>query len=131
MANIRVNDNYSRSLLALSRGELYARDMDNVSTNIVIIMKARGWTQTDLAHVAEVSQATISKAASGDPGVRIGTYKKISDALGVPLFQLFTERATAAEVILLEAYRKENPDRQTVWNDMADAVLARAPKDDQ
>lgn len=130
MANIRVNDKYSHGLLVATIDPAYCHAVENVSTNITLIMKARGWTQTDLACVAEVSQATISKAANGDPGVRIGTYARIAEALRVPLFQLFTDRATAAEIILLDAYRHESEDRRLVWDDMANAILTRAKTDD-
>ena len=49
----------------------------------------RGWDMTKLAHEAKVIQATISRVERGN-STSPSTAKKVADALGRPVAELFT-----------------------------------------
>ena len=49
----------------------------------------RGWDMTKLAHEAKVTQATISRVERGN-STSTSTAKKVADALGRPVAELFT-----------------------------------------
>lgn len=49
----------------------------------------RGWDMTELAHEAKVTQATISRVERGN-STSPSTAKKVADALGRPVAELFT-----------------------------------------
>ncbi len=52
---------------------------------------ARGLRQSELAELADVRQATISDLENGKPG-RVGTVKRIADALGIMPGDLLPDR---------------------------------------
>ena len=49
----------------------------------------RGWDMTKRAHEAKVTQATISRVERGN-STSPSTAKKVADALGRPVAELFT-----------------------------------------
>lgn len=53
------------------------------------IMLEKGMTQSALAAAAGITQPLVSRIASGQYQARVTTLRKIADALGVPLGELF------------------------------------------
>jgi transcriptional regulator with XRE-family HTH domain len=85
--------------------------------NIATLRKARRLTQIDLAEMAGVAQATISRAEAGEDGVTLGNFKAIARALDVRVADLFAEGRSAADQAVLTAYRSLSPERQQGWHD--------------
>ena len=66
-----------------------------MSVNLVTFRKARGWSQTDLAHAAGVEKSTVSRIESGArPNPRGGTLIKLAAALDVKSTDLTGETAS-------------------------------------
>lgn len=90
------------------------------------IRKQRGLTQVELADMVGIEQAHISRFENGSGGVTLNVAKKIADALCVSVADLFQDDRSAAEQMLIEAFRALPPDRRQGWLDMARA-LAQNP----
>ena len=100
--------------------------MNNVSN----LRNARELSQAALADMAEVKQPHISRLENGDDGVTLGVIRRVADALGVPVWELFADQRTEAEQMLLDVFRRLPRERQAGWIDMARAVLDQ-PSPDQ
>lgn len=100
-------------------------------SNVAHYRKLRGLTQDDLADKVGVSQPHISRIEKGDDGVPLSLFKTIADALGVKLYDLFSEEMAGAEVILLDAYRRVSPQIRKSWVEMARVAVDQPPLDDQ
>lgn len=86
------------------------------------IRKAKGLSQADLADMIGVNQSTISKMENGEHGCTIEKFQAYAAALGVGLSDLFADDRTAAEDVLVSAFRALSPERQKGWLDMAKAA---------
>lgn len=86
--------------------------------NISTIRNMRGLNQEQLADLAGISQAQISRAEAGDDGVTLGKFKAIAEALQVPLADLFQDR-TRTEAEMVAMYRRLPADQQAVWMDLS------------
>lgn len=86
------------------QNEKAARYLDSfankLATEIFKMRLKRNLTQSTLAELAGVTQKTISRIEAGDPGVKIGTYDKVFEALNVNDydFQINEEEHTGKEV---------------------------------
>lgn len=96
-----------------------------------LLRKAKGWNQTVLAEAAGLEQSYISKVENGWDGVTLRNLKFIAEALGVPLYQLFTSDTSAAELAIMDTYRQLPEDRKKGWQDMAVAAKADVRQEDQ
>jgi len=103
--------------------EVAGRAVHHGAMNLVRYRKLRGLTQTDLAEIVGVTQPTVSRAERGDEGITLGTYRACAEALGVSLIDLLADERTAAEKLLLDAFRRLSPARQQGWVDLAQAVV--------
>lgn len=92
--------------------------------NIAQIRKAKGLSQQELADMADMTQAHVSRAENGNDGVTLGALKAIAAALDVSLADLFTEGRAPIEQNLVEAYRRLSPGQQRGWMDMALMLLS-------
>lgn len=88
------------------------------------IRRAKGLTQIQLAELAGVDQATISKIESGKRGGSLETYAILADAMKVSLADLFADDLDEGEKLILNAFRHLSPERKLFWLDMARAVHA-------
>lgn len=95
------------------------------------LRKLKGWNQEQLAEVAGVEQPTISRIERGDTGVTLRNLYNVATALGVPLYQLFTEDAEALELEIIKVYRSLSDERKQGWLDMLKAVSAQNQTKDQ
>lgn len=99
--------------------------------NVAHYRKLRGLTQTDLAEMIGTSQPHISRIERGDEGPPLEMFRKIAEALDVPLSALFSEEMEAAELILLEAFRNVPRQIQQSWLEMARVAAAQPQTEDQ
>lgn len=60
----------------------------DVGNRIAQIRKTRGWSQEDLGKRYGASQKRISEIERGDRELRLGTLRKVADALGVAPYVL-------------------------------------------
>lgn len=100
----------------------------NVSMRAKEIRKAKGLTQVELAHMAGVEQATVSRFEKGNEGVTLGVVKKIAAALDVPMADLFANDRSDHEQALIEAFRRLPDERQLGWVDMARSLVNGHPE---
>ncbi len=84
-----------------------------------------------MAEAAGFEQSYISKIETGWDGATIRNLQIIADTLGSPLYQLFIDDSTAAELVLMDAYRSLPDDRKKGWQDMAIAAKADVRTADQ
>lgn len=105
--------------------ELEAACVHNVDMSIEKIRSARSLNQVELAEMAGVSQATLSRAENLDDGTTLRTMRAIANALGVPLRDLFDDRPEA-ERVLVEVFRQLPQDRQELWLQMSQ-TFAQSP----
>lgn len=120
--NIRVKHHYPRRGLPDEAGSAMMHSMKAAE-----IRKRRKLTQIDLSALTDLSQATISRAENGDGGSTLDTYRAMAKVLNVPLWELFADDLTGQELMLLDAFRRLEPARQSGWIDMARAFLADQP----
>ncbi len=95
--------------------------------NIDTIRRSRGLNQEQLAEMAGISQAQVSRAEKCDDGVTLGKLKAIAAALDVPLQDLFIDRSRTEHEIV-QMYRRLNPDQQAVWLELSRTFAASHPK---
>lgn len=88
------------------------------------IRKAKGLSQTDLAELVGVEQPTIFRFERGSDSVTLGLVRRVAAALDVPVYDLFADPRTSAELSLLEIFRQLPADRQRGWLDMARSISA-------
>ncbi len=67
--------------------------MDEVGSRVKRERTMRGWSQRDLAKRAKVTAETISTVETGQHDPRPSTLRKLADALGVEVRELFEEPA--------------------------------------
>lgn len=91
------------------------------------IRKAKGLSQAELADLVGVEQPTISRFERGADNVTLRLARQVADALGVSVADLFSDERSAAEQMLLEAFRSLPADRQKGWLDLAQAFRAGPP----
>ncbi|NED64690.1 helix-turn-helix transcriptional regulator, partial [Streptomyces sp. SID10244] len=60
-----------------------------LGTTIREVRKTRGLTMVQLAELAGVSQGLISQVENGRADPSLETLRRIAEALGIPLFDLF------------------------------------------
>jgi transcriptional regulator with XRE-family HTH domain len=96
---------------------------------IRLLRKSKKWNQGDLAEAASVDQSTISKVENGWDGITLRNLQQIADALDVPIYQLFVDDTTAAEISLMKTYRSLSDGRKKGWQDMALAAKADDPEE--
>lgn len=94
--------------------------------NLARIRQARGLTQTDLAEMVGLNQATIQRAESMHKSAKLATYRMCAKALGVSLSDLFSEDRAAAHDLLLAAFDALPAARQQAWLAMADLAQKEA-----
>lgn len=78
-----------------------------------------------------VRQPHISRIENGDEGPPLSLFRSIAEALGVSLADLFADDRTTAETLLLDVFRRQSPDRQKGWLDMAKLALSETPPEEQ
>ena len=71
-----------------------------IGPNIRRLRKQRGWTILDLSTRAEMDSGYLSKLERGIAGYGQEVVSKLAKALGVPAFELFTERAMLRQPLL-------------------------------
>jgi transcriptional regulator with XRE-family HTH domain len=101
---------------------------DKCDTNqmtIEQIRQAKGLNQIELAEIAGLSQSAVSRAENGEEGTTLRTFLAIANALNVQLRDLFDDRS-AAEVQLLEIFRRLPAERQVAWLEMS-RIFAQDP----
>ena len=89
---------------------------------IAKIRKAKGLTQVELASIAGIEQASVSRAERGFEGTTLRIIKAIADALEVSPSQLLSDEREVAEERLIQAYRNLSPDHQAGWMQLALAL---------
>jgi transcriptional regulator with XRE-family HTH domain len=57
--------------------------IETVAANVRREMKARGWTQTELAEAAEMHQSQIAELLAGKTDHRLTTLEKLATAFGI------------------------------------------------
>ena len=100
-------------------------------TSIKLLRKVRGISQAKLSEMTGLAQPYISQVEKGDDGITLRSLRLIAQALDVPLYQLFVDDTTAAEMALIEVYRSLPDDRKQGWRDMAMMVKAGEQSADQ
>lgn len=60
-----------------------AGSLQSLARRVTIARKLRGWTQEELAHLADVSVSTIRSIEDGAEGVGIANLLKVIDAFGL------------------------------------------------
>jgi len=95
------------------------------------LRKLKGWNQAMLAEAAGLEQSTISKIENGWDGATLRTLKLIAEALEVPVYELFLDELSDAEIKILDVFRSLPEARKRGWEDMAQAVLAETETVDQ
>ncbi len=98
--------------------------------NLSLIRKANGLTQVDLAEMAGTTQPTINRMEAGGDSVTLRMIRKVAHSLGVPVYALFLDDMSAAELALIRASRGLSPEDESAWVSVADDVLNPSPKDD-
>lgn len=98
--------------------------------SIKLLRKTKGWNQSALAEAAGLEQSYISKIENGWDGVTLRNLALLAEALEVPLFQLFLEDTTAAEIKVMQTYRSLSEERKRGWQDMALAAKADVQSED-
>lgn len=114
IVNIHVKHDYSSHGL-----DVGTPDLHNHTMNIENLRRLRGLNQDELADMAQLSQSAISRAEKGDDGVTLRKFRQISNALRVPLAELFQEDRTKSENELVEMYRRLPSERQQMWLEMS------------
>ncbi len=73
--------------------------MDNVGQQLKLLRQRRGLSQHKLAHLAGVSNATVSLIEHGKTDPSMGLLRKILDSLGVSFAEFFASDTRTAEKI--------------------------------
>ena len=71
--------------------------MDNVGQQLKVLRQRRGLSQRKLAHLAGVSNATVSLIEHGKTDPSMGLLRKILDSLGVSFAEFFASDTRTAE----------------------------------
>lgn len=119
---IPVKNNYARHTFDRETNRRDANTMNNIAR----IRKARGLRQSDLADMVGITQPHISRIEGGDEGPPLSLFRQISDALGVSLATLFSDRRHESEQILIDTFRSLPPHRRAGWIEMARLAKAEA-----
>lgn len=60
-----------------------AGSLQSLGSRVTIARKLRGWTQAELAHLADVSLSTIRSIEDGAEGIGVANLLKVMDAFGL------------------------------------------------
>lgn len=93
--------------------------------------KLRGLTQVQLAELVGIEQPHMSRLENGDEGPPLALFRRVAEALGVPLPDLLSLGRDQAELHLLEIFRRLPPDRKAGWLDMARVAALDLPEPGQ
>ena len=93
--------------------------------NLKAIRLSRGLSQKDLAEMAGVQQATVSKVENGYDGVTLRTLNAFAEALCVDVMDIISSDRASAEIALLQAFRNLSLERQQGWLDLAAALVQK------
>lgn len=73
---------------------------------LAAIRKLRGLSQRDLGDIIGMDASTVQRAEVMAETTKLKTYQLCADALGVTLYDIFSEDRTAVELALLEVFRR-------------------------
>jgi len=104
--SIRSADNYTPGAIGVAPGRGHKRGMKNLKA----LRTARGLSQIELAEMAGVKQATISRIEKNVNNPSMAVAQAIADALGVNVVELFG--LPELEQTFLERFRAASPERQ-------------------
>lgn len=93
--------------------------------NLTLIRKSKGWNQEQLAELAGTTQATINRIEKGSDGVTLRMLYAIARALEVPIYALFVDDLSEAELNLIRASRGLSASEESGWREAA--VQATSP----
>lgn len=110
---------------------LSLRGITNHRMNVSRIRKSKGWSQADLAEVADTTQPSISRVERGDGAVTLKMLRRAADALGVPVYMLFLDETSAAELNILKFYRSLSDDGKVGFQKAAELAISSTPTIDQ
>lgn len=99
-------------------------------SNVAYYRKLRGLSQEQLAEKIGVKQPHISRIEKGDDGPPLRLFKEIADALNISLSDLFSDEMTAAELMVLDAYRAGSDDARRLLHALAVEAKSRPPTSD-
>ena len=125
--NIPVKNIYAQQEFHRDSAGVYRRCMENLA----MIRKSKGWTQEQLAEIAGVTQPTINRIEKGGDGVTLRTLKQIAKAVDVPLYALFMDSLSPAELNLIKASRGLSADVDAAWREKAAEALTPPRPTDQ
>lgn len=101
--------------------------MNDIAATIATQRKAKGWSQTDLAHHSGVSREMIGRYERARAVPSVDAAKKIADAFGVSLDYLVGEGINAAfdkrTVRRLQDIEQLDPHTKDRLLDIVDAVI--------
>jgi HTH-type transcriptional regulator/antitoxin HipB len=75
-----------------------ARSTKQLGRLIQQFRKARGWSQTDLAHQAGLRQEMVSKIEAGQPGSRVASIFDLLAALDLEMTLAPRTKSSAADI---------------------------------
>ena len=101
-----VKLDYAYSAFARVRAKMHAVHMD-----ISRFRRDRGLSQRDLAEMLGRDQSTIQRAEAMHHSAKLTTYREYAQALGLQLWQLFSEEITPDDLALLQMFRKIPPEK--------------------
>lgn len=96
--------------------------------NLKSMRLSRGLSQKELADMAGVQQATISKVEAGYDGVTLRVLRALASALDVEVYDLLADDRATAERELIKAFRGLSADRQKGWLELAAALVQPGPQ---
>lgn len=91
MAAVGIGSELSARPMARSRPPTHARGVDvpaRFGASLRSLREARGWTQEQLGHAAEVHPVEISRMEAGQRDAKLTTLVRLADALGTTLDEL-------------------------------------------
>lgn len=92
------------------------------------IRTAQKLTQRELAALAGVDQSTIQRAETMHHSAKLDTYKLCAQVLGVSLEDIFAQDRDAAEIALLNAYRKADDQGRRLLSKLAEEAASLPPE---
>lgn len=99
----------------------------SMSRRCIELRKAKGWTQAELGHQAGgLDQSHISNFERGEGKVTLRSIRKIAEALGVPIVELFMDERDAAEATIFRYIQSLDEAEKQFWVLQAQAKLGDA-----
>lgn len=118
-----VNCHDARSAFASSMHVVH-----DLGMNLKQIRSAKNLSQRELAALAGVDQSTIQRAETMHHSAKLDTYKLCAQVLGVTLEDIFAEDRDAAEIALLNAYRKADDRGRRLLEKLAQEAASLPPE---